>query len=61
MTFRIARHLAATLVILTASWASVGCGDSGTTTIPEKTPPPKTTPEGKPMPPPTAAQPKAAP
>lgn len=58
MTIRIARHLAPTLTVLAASWASAGCGETGTTTVPANTPPPQMTKDGKPMPPPTAAAPQ---
>ena len=62
MTIRIARHVASTLTIVAVLWGMVGCGDDGgvTTTVPTVTPPPKTTADGLPMPPPTATQTKVA-
>ena len=61
MTIRIARHVASTLTIVAVFWGMVGCGDDGAvTTVPTNTPAPKTTADGKPMPPPTAAQTKVA-
>jgi hypothetical protein len=56
MTIRIAKLVASTLTIVAVSWVMVGCGDDGgvTTTVPTNPPAPKTTADGKPMPPPTA-------
>ena len=58
MTNRIARRLASTLTLAAFALALAGC-DSGTPSMPANPPPPQKTPDGKPAPPPTAAQPPA--
>jgi hypothetical protein len=47
-----------TVAVVIAPYGLAGCGDGGgTTTIPANTPPIPTDEKGKPLPPPTAAQP----